>query len=229
VAPSGRRIYVIGTSTTSPGDQDVAVIAYRGNGSRIWTRRIKGSDGSDTVAGAALGPNGRSIYLTGSSAGDLATAAFRRDGTRRWADAFDGPTGGVDAASDLTLSPDGQTLFVTGTSDGTQDDDVVTIAYASSGTRLWTVRNEDSGNATADCIDASPDGEQVFVTADVALGAIATFAYSYNGDPLWSTTYSEVNTSVRDCAVSPDGSSLIAAGYDDDVYEHLVTIAYSTR
>jgi WD40 repeat protein len=125
--------------------------------------------------------------------------------------AYDGPANDYDYATALAISPDGARLFVTGTSTGSGTRrDYTTIAYdTSSGADLWTTRfaGPFDGDDVAEAIAVSPDGSKVFVA-----GFGPTIAYdASNGTQLWNKVYNAL-FEVRSLAMSPDGSTLIAAG-----------------
>ncbi len=233
VSPSGHRIYVVGTSSTSATDQDITIIAYRGNGTKIWTRRYSGSDGNDTPATALLGPNGRHLYVAGTVSGDYRTVSYRRDGTQIWEATFDGAAGGPDSLADAALSPSGETLFVTGTVAATDepfpaDTDAVTVAYSSHGAELWTARHDSNAERDrAHSIAVSPDGNQVFVTGQESVSTLRVIAYNASGAEQWTSVFGSARG--YDSVVAPDGKKLLITGWEQDVYEHIAVLAFATH
>ena len=229
VAPTGRRLYVIASCHSANLDANICIIAYRGNGSRIWNRSYGGPSGGDDWASAAvLGPNGRRLYLAGSSENDYLTMAYRRDGTQLWTRSYDGAVGGNDKASDAALSPDGQTLFVTGASEGPSDSDVATIAYATDGTKLWVTRYDSSQADAQGNIAVNPDGTEIYVSTGHS--TMTVIAYSSSGVQAWlrhETGWPEAQS--RDVAVSPDGSFVVNLGQVSDIYTDAEVIAYSAE
>jgi hypothetical protein len=167
VRPGGRRISVLGTTATTKTGQDVVVIAYRGNGSRIWRHRFEGpTSGDDSASSGTLGSKGRHIDLTGGSDHDYLSLAYRRNGGQLWSGRYDGPAGGEDFATEASVAPDNRSLFVIGQSQGATTEDVATPSYTSAGDRRWVARYDSSGTDSPGSIAISPDGTFVVVTGE---------------------------------------------------------------
>lgn len=229
VDPSGRRLYVIGTTATSNRGTDILVLAYRADGTPLWRERFRGAGSSDdTSTSAALGPNGRHLYVAGASENDYVTLALRRDGTALWSDHYDGPATGKDVASDIGVSPDGQTLFVSGRSEGDTDDDVATLGYTSAGDRLWVTRYDSGEGDSSGALAVSPDGSQLFVAT--GHDTMTTIAYDSSGDQLWlqDDPWNGEGAGSHDVAAAPDGASVVVVGAMRDVYWDAVAVAYAT-
>lgn len=228
VDPSGGRLYVVASCHSGGTLSDICVLAYRGNGSRLWLRTYDGqSSGDDWPATAVLSPNGRRLYLCGQSENDYLALAYRRDGTRLWSAAYDGPSGDYDFATEAALSPDAQTLLVTGTSMGSADDDVVTVAYTRSGNQAWVSRYDSGVTDAGGAIALSPTGDHVYVAS--SHDTTTTVAYDSGGNQLWARDDGEVSACYGDIAVSPDGTTVIAVGWTEDVYTDAAIYAYSVQ
>ena len=174
-------------------------------GAQRWVSRFTGPDGGSYVDGAtalAVGPDGSTIFVTGSSSRsgytDYATVAYdSTTGARLWAARFDGSGEGYDEALALGVVPDGSGVFVTGSSTGTLGDwNFATVLYDSrTGAQLWARRFDGPNNATdrATEADISPDGSRIFVTGWSSYGNgsynYATVAYAATGAQLWSRRY----------------------------------------
>jgi outer membrane protein assembly factor BamB len=175
-------VFVTGSSAQRKGrlrNGDYATVAYRAaTGARVWARRYNGPGNRDDSAAAVVpSTDGRTVFVTGTSAGihsheDWATVAYRAaTGARLWVKRHDGPVSSVDVAASLAVSPAGL-VFVTG--DGRLDSpqnrtapsEYVTIAYrAATGARLWArhYQNGSADQAGAISVAVSPAG-LVFVT-----------------------------------------------------------------
>ncbi len=114
----------------------------------MWVQRYNGPGNyKDFPAAVAISPDGRTVFVTGRSAGtnltaDYATVAYdSRTGARRWVSRYGGPGNGLDAAAAVAVSPGGGAVFVTGQSAQGNNFAFVTIAYdPANGTRLWVSR-----------------------------------------------------------------------------------------
>jgi hypothetical protein len=141
-----------------------------------------------------------------------------------WAKRYNGPPSGTDAAYDLAVSPDGSHVFVTGFSVGTSSGaDYATVAYDSSGTKLWARRFNGSEN-TGDvgrAVAVSPDGSTVFVTGrshGLTTGDdYGTVAYDVStGKQLWASSYTGPKAGddeATSLAVSPDSATVFVTGH----------------
>jgi DNA-binding beta-propeller fold protein YncE len=216
-----------------------------GPGALLWVARYNGPHNSeDGVSSMAVSPDGKTVFVTGTSEkalagagpGDFATVAYRATtGTQLWAARYNAPGNGSSRASWLAVSPDGSKVFVTGASDG----DDATVGYnATTGIQLWAARYNGPGNLDdyATAVAVSPDGSQVFVTGPSTGAArhydFATIAYrAATGGQLWAARYNGPGNrggGSRAMAVSPDGSRVFVAGSIAGTTTHAdyATIAY---
>jgi hypothetical protein len=85
VSADGRTVYVTGASSRAVTSQpDCATIAYAAStGARRWSQRYNAlANGEDTGTAIAVGPVGRTLFVTGFTAGatsgeDFLTIAYR--------------------------------------------------------------------------------------------------------------------------------------------------------
>jgi PQQ-like domain len=214
----------------------------------LWVRHYNGpGNGIDLASSVAVSPDGRTVFVTGRSAGsnglaDYATVAYSAaTGARLWLSRYNGPANGYDAATAMAVSPDGRMVFVTGRSVGgpASGVDYATVAYdAATGAQLWVSRYGGRVN-WGSAIAVSPDGRTVVVTGSSYLPAsgpeYVTVAYNAaTGAQLWARRYSGIDRygSQADAAtVSPDSSTVFVTGSSSDGPYRTVyaTIAYSAR
>ena len=141
VSPDGKTVFVTGPSAGNGTGLDYATEAIDAQtGASLWVRRYNGSgDGDDQPVGLAVAPDGRSVYVTGTSEGsgtgdDFATQALNAGtGAVRWVRRDNGAGNGDDHAAGIAVSPDGTRVYVAGDSNGgaTTGADYTTIAYNS--------------------------------------------------------------------------------------------------
>ena len=261
VSPSGRTVFVTGTSTpirNGRPDLDYATVAYRAaTGARLWVSRYNGpGNRRDQASSVAVSPTGRTVFVTGSSNRsrkgnsnlDYATVAYRAaTGARVWARRYNGPGNNQDFAAAVVPSPDGRTVFVTGTSAGVHShDDWATVAYrAATGARLWVKRHDGPVHSEDQAVSlaASPDGNTLYVTGDswldnpqnrTAPTEYVTIAYrAATGARLWARHYQNGRADqarAASVAVSPAGQVFVTGTSQRDNFEgngDYTTIAYS--
>jgi WD40 repeat protein len=248
VSPTGKTVFVTGYSNGA--GREYATVAYSAaTGARLWAERYNGhGSGYDAAASLAVGPGGRTVFVTGSSTGatsgpDYATVAYNAaTGARLWARRYNGPGNSDDAAASVAVGPGGRTVFVTGSSTGaTSHADWATVAYqAATGTRLWARRYNSPGNSddSAAAVAVSPTRGEVFVTGNSQLGASRTAEYvtvtysAVTGARLWTRRYhsnGDGEDGAASVAVSPGGRTVFVTGSSAGVttsYDY-ATIAYS--
>jgi DNA-binding beta-propeller fold protein YncE len=226
VSPDSRVVYVTGSSRGTTSAYDWATIAYSAStGARLWLKRYNSpANGPDHAFSLAVSPDGRSIYVTGSSSTanftyDYATIAYNAaTGVQRWVRRYNGPGNDIDISSSVAVSPDGRTVYVTGQSaDAGNIYSFATIAYnAATGTVLWLRRHAGLGESLA----VSPDGSTVDVTGQVYVTgqgeAFLTVAYrASDGAQLWAQPYVSPgggSYSPFAVAVSPNGKTVYVSG-----------------
>ncbi|WP_350281664.1 SBBP repeat-containing protein [Kribbella sp. HUAS MG21] len=148
------------------GGTDVALIKYRADGSREWTRSL-GTGGTERAYGVAVDADGR-VVVTGYTNGDLDgahagnttddafVAQYDADGNRRWLTQFGVP--GV-ADRSYSVAVDGTAVYVGGYTKGALagtnqgDKDVFVARLDADGRQAWVRQagsaGEDKGMAVA--------------------------------------------------------------------------------
>jgi DNA-binding beta-propeller fold protein YncE len=227
LSPDGSRVFVTGTSAGADGTGDWATVAYEAaTGSRLWVRRYRGAvRGYDAANGLAVSPDGAHVYVTGRSVdarGDEEATTIAYDtpnGDPDWVRHYDA-WAGADWGADVAVTGDGSRVFVVGSGGGRNSLDVLTLAYSSTGDRLWA-RRFGGADSFADYgvgLAVAPDGAHVYVLGQVteALGELAyrTVAYDVDGRMEWSRRLGRPGTAAGayGIAVSPDGTSVYVTG-----------------
>lgn len=222
VSPDGSAVFVTGLSGT---------IAYdAATGAKLWYARGSGSFAAASPDGIAVSPDGSAVFVagtaylgpTGHRMAFSTTAYNASTGAKLWSAQYN-VVRGISELSGIAASPGG--VFVTGFSrrdSGAQG--FATVAYnPATGARIWVRGLVEPNGAAASSAAVSPDGSKVFVTGVVwtaPLGqtsATETVAYdAATGATLWTDRYSappaSEGTGAEDVVVSPDGSTVFAAG-----------------
>ena len=230
VSPDGRTVFVTGYNTGATSGEDYATIAYNtATGAQRWVKRYNGpGNGGDFARSVAVGPGGKTVFVTGTSDGttsgsDWATIAYNAaTGAQQWVKRYNGPANFTDDANALAVSPTGGTVFVTG--DGwvaTTGFNYATVAYnTATGAQQWVKLYTGSGlRSTALSVAVSPNGKRVFVTG-ASVGATdfdyATISYTAaTGAKLWVRRYNGPGNgfdAAQQVAVSPDGATVFITG-----------------
>jgi cysteine-rich repeat protein len=189
---------------------------------------VAGVDGIDGPQGLALSPDGRDLYVAGSS--ENALAIFHRDavtGTLTYVGVERNGVNGVSGlglAQSVALSPDGKHVYVAG-----GNDKAVAVFERNAVNGILTfveakVQGVDGvvGLNGAESVIVSPDGKNVYVGADVS-NSVTVFSRNATTGAL---TFVESKRDgvdgvdglrkTRSVAVSSDGKNVYSAGSLDD-------------
>ncbi|RYH01004.1 hypothetical protein EON65_48660, partial [archaeon] len=160
VDPSTGAVYVAGSAysdlhgQTNVGIDDIILIKYDSNGTRVWTKMV-GTTGSDVANGVSVDPSSSGVYVTGYVAAgihgqtfagttDAILIKYASNGTRIWTRLIG--SNSWDQGNAVSVDPSTASIYVTGYAMGSLFGEMETIGsedlflakYTSSGTRLWT-------------------------------------------------------------------------------------------
>ncbi|TDW66506.1 alpha/beta hydrolase-fold protein [Kribbella pratensis] len=209
------------------GGTDVALIKYRADGSREWTRSL-GTSGTERAYGVAVDADGR-VVVTGYTNGDLdgthtgnATddgfvAQYDADGNRRWLTQF-GVPGVADRSYSVTVS--GTDVYVGGYTKGALDganqgDKDVFVARLDGDGRLVWLRQTGTAGEDKGMAVAVSDGSVYLGGMMAGDGGVDGLLarYSTDGAPMW---VKQLGTPAADevwaITADPDGGVYLA-GY----------------
>jgi len=249
VSSDGKTVFVTGSSTGTTSFEDYATVGYNAaTGAQLWAERYNGAAlGSRGANSVAASPNGKTVFVTGSSyAGsttnyDYATVAYNAaTGAQLWVKRYTGPGSGDDQAYSVAASPDGTAVFVTGYSYGTTAGqvDYATVGYnAATGAQLWVKLYAGlarGGIGTqAHSVAVSPSGSTVYVTGESGNDSVyATVAYTAaTGAQQWVKQYTgngPSGSAAQAVAVSPTTGTVFVTGYSSGSFKgnDYATVAY---
>jgi hypothetical protein len=231
VSPDGATVYVSG-DTFRAGIWGFVTVAYgAATGKQLWVTRYM-PKGLSYVGGIVVGPQGKTLYVTGyhqdseNTQPAIVTMAYAAaTGQQRWQRSYTRQKYSV--ANSAALSPDGKTLYVAGyggVAGGASS--ALTIAYQSDGTVKWVAQYKNpfvgattKGQASAAQLVVGPGGTTIYVVGEASNKSghfdITTFAYSAaTGKRLWLARYQARAGGVEPSylAVAPDGKSVIVTG-----------------
>ncbi len=232
LSPDGTRVFAAGVTETTAGGYAFTVRAYNpSNGAVLWTQNYdREGIGLDWANAVTVSPDGTRIFAAGYTETTKRGMAFTvraynpSNGTPLWTKHYDRQGGLWDEVRAVAVSPDGSRVFAVGVTTTSAGGYAFTVrAYNSSnGKVLWAQNYNREGNGwdVADAVALSPDGTGIFaagVTETTAGGyAFTVRAYNpSNGAVLWTQNYDREGTlsdRARAVAVSPDGSTVFAAG-----------------
>lgn len=211
-----------GTLSNAAGSTDISLTKLVDH-ELAWTRTWNGAaDGLDTAKRMALSPDGKSVYIEGTTANAAGTTDIVvikrsvRNGNLRWAKRYNGPARGEDIPSAIGVDRDGN-VVVCGGSEGEADMDWVVVSWSSSGARRWAWRF-DGGHGIDQAMDlvVAADGRSyVGGSVSVAGGvpAATTARINASGGRMWLKQYlgpEDLGGGVLTLAPRPGGGVYVA-------------------
>jgi hypothetical protein len=236
-------IYVAGFCIYNKTNYDYITIKYDSKGNELWQKRYNGPGNSfDYIFGLKVSKIGN-VYITGRSEGngtgaDYATIKYDTNGTRQWINRYNGLGNALDLARGIDIDPN-ENVYVTGYSDSGTDHDFVTIAYNSTGDKLWLNRYNGPGNGHDNAYAIVVDSlGNVYITGQSFGNGtsydFATIAYNAEGEQLWVERYDGgTKNEEGGFRITIDSlENVYVAGYRirkvNGVWADYLTIKYST-
>ncbi len=222
VVDGSDNVFVTGYSNNGTNN-DYLTVAYDSVGSELWAK-VRNGAANNTDTAYAIGVRaGGGVYVTGyshnGSNDDFLTLAYDSAGTELWG-AKEPPQWGYDdrpGAGDQirgkrALAVDGSgNVYVTGQASNGSNNDLLTVAYDSSGTEIWARVKNGAANNLDQAYALAVDGSgNVYVTGQSHNGSnndYLTVAYDSAGNELWAKVKNGVaNNQDRAFALAVDGS-----------------------
>lgn len=219
----------------------------------LWSAFYNGpADFRDVLRGLAVNPDGSRVYLGGESYvsglygtegadSDLTIVALdAATGDQLWAVRYGQSTSSLNRLVGLAVSPDGTRIYATGLN-WTSQQRIPTLALdAMTGDIVWVAQYVGpAGDASAEGMSLSPDGQRLFVTGFQWMGLDAktdflTIAYNATtGAQEWVATYGKEPIGAafdlgQLAAVSPDSARVFVAGssFGSATDTDFATVAY---
>lgn len=221
-------VFIVGRSDNGAND-DYYLQKYSSAGVLAWEVVYDFVD-DDRPAAMTLSPSGQ-LVVTGQSDQDpnalrnwdICTVAFSSTGLVSWSQRFNGAANNDEAATSIITNPAGD-IYVTGSTDAdpgiTVNNDVITLAYSSSGTSLWSgifsgiALRDDIGSGIAVNLSGNCMVAGSVQNAQSQFDALL-LAYNNSGSQLFNDIFSaqgDNSDNVREIAVNSQGETYIA-GY----------------
>jgi hypothetical protein len=244
------RFYATGFSTGNGNTySDFTTIAYSNSGTQLWMNRYDpGFNRHDVALALAVDQSNGNIYVTGTSEDnsgqeDIATVAYSSAGARLWTNRYDGPFFGENSPAAIAVNRSNGNVYVAGYAATTAYGiyDMVTLAYSSSGTPLWTNLFDYDPSPSYDGLDfaralaVDENNGHVYVAgrfdhASIGVRLMGVLAYSSGGSLIWSNSYRAADDSGGQAtAVAVDaGGNVYVTGYSGTNHTDYVTLVYSS-
>lgn len=130
-------------------------IKYNQAGSLIWERQYNGSSSHNDIATAITIDNSNNVYLTGLTTqtfgtrldSNYGTIKYDNSGNLQWITFYDGPSHSVDISRSIHVDLE-MNVYITGSSKGVSgNDDYATVKYSPSGSQIWVMAYNGTGNS----------------------------------------------------------------------------------
>jgi prepilin-type N-terminal cleavage/methylation domain-containing protein len=223
ISPDGNYAYLAGSQNSSSAGTNYWTYLMKVrtvDGVVVWKNSY---DGMTSVRDIALSPDGKSIYISGGSAG-LTVMKISSHGQFEWLKRYTATAAGqADMAKAIAVSPDGSRLYVVGYiyPDGNTNYDMAVMKLNSStGAVVWR-RYLDYANANdlGKGIVVSPDESFVYVAGTINNGADAAVIKLIDTDDIsggvisWARSYSGASTEdVHDLAIDSGNNIYLLGG-----------------
>jgi hypothetical protein len=209
-------VYITGNEVNTPFAYDFLTIKLNPAGTQQWAVTYNGTANTLDWANAIAVDAAGNVYITGQSKGELVrrrvhggnityktgwdfvTIKYNPAGVALWIDRYNGPANTDDIPTSLVLDASAN-VYVT----GARGASALTIAYSTTGTKLWTAVNTAATTNTSIAVD--PGGNIVTGGYDhsTANGSVVWFITKYTaaGTPSWVFAYP--GNSYPNVAISP--------------------------
>lgn len=128
-------------------------LKYDPSGIKLWEKQYDGTSNAADYATAMTIDAANNIYLTGLTTqlfgsrldSNYATIKYDPNGNQMWISFYDGPNNSVDVSRSVFVD-NSSNVYISGSSKGTTSDDYATIKYSPSGSQVWVMAYNGTGN-----------------------------------------------------------------------------------
>ena len=198
---AGGNVYVTGFIKDSLTDFDIITFKMNPSGNFIWMSQYNNNTVNNEDKGFKLEIDGSgNVYVLGNTDSnplflvneDILLVKYSSSGVQQWVKQYNGVANLEDDPSDLCYLPSGK-IVLTGSTNNSANDDIVTIAYNTSGTQIWLKTFVGFGGGKDEPAEIEFDNnENLYIAGKTSNGLNndgVLIKYNSSGTQLWSSIY----------------------------------------
>ena len=198
---AGGNVYVTGFIKDSLTDFDIITFKMNPSGNFIWMSQYNNNTVNNEDKGFKLEIDGSgNVYVLGNTDSnplflineDILLVKYSSSGVQQWVKQYNGIANLEDDPSDLCYLPSGK-IVLTGITNNSANDDIVTIAYNTSGTQIWLKTFVGIGGGKDEPAEIEFDNnENLYIAGKTSNGLNndgVLIKYNSSGTQLWSSIY----------------------------------------
>ena len=198
---AGGNVYVTGFIKDSLTDFDIITFKMNPSGNFIWMSQYNNNTVNNEDKGFKLEIDGSgNVYVLGNTDSnplflvneDILLVKYSSSGVQQWVKQYNGVANLEDDPSDLCYLPSGK-IVLTGSTNNSANDDIVTIAYNTSGTQIWLKTFVGIGGGKDEPAEIEFDNnENLYIAGKTSNGLNndgVLIKYNSSGTQLWSSIY----------------------------------------
>jgi uncharacterized delta-60 repeat protein len=235
-------VYVTGFIKDSLTDFDFITIKMNTTGNVLWVSQYNNNSVNGEDKGTKLEIDaGGNVYVLGYTDRnplflmneDIILLKYSSGGVQQWVKQYNGIANLADIPIDLCYLPSGK-IVLTGSTENSSDDDIVTIAYNTSGTQLWMKTFSGSGGGKDKPIEMDFDNaENIYIAGRTSNGSnndALVIKYSSTGTQVWANTFNNNSNDDRSSCIDVNsvGTVYVSGTTDDGVQRSIFTRSLSS-
>ena len=222
-------VYVTGFIKDSITDFDIITLKMNSNGDFIWISQFNNNtvNGEDKGNKLEIDASGN-VYVLGYTDRnplfimneDIVLLKYSSVGAQQWVKQYNGTSNLADIPFDLCYLPSGK-IVLTGSTDNSSDDDIISIAYNTSGTQLWSKIFAGAGGGKDEPVEMDFDNaENIYIAGRSSNGNdndALVIKYSSTGTQVWTNIFDNNTNDDRSTCLDVNSSgSVFVSGTTDD-------------